>query len=82
MIRVTQERLNAVVAEIVTHVRRIMRCESGIIPLHVPVIGGKAAQYVNDAEDGSEQTIFAEVVGVLKPGVDDDVLHDIVQLYR
>ena len=48
MASITRERLNSVVSDIVTHVRRIMDCESGIIPLHVPVIGGTAGQYVNE----------------------------------
>ena len=34
------------------------------------------------ALDGSDQTVFAEMDRILVPGVDDDVLHDIVQLYR
>jgi len=33
----------------------------------------------NEDEDGS---IFVEIVDVVKPGVDDEVVHDIVQLYR
>ena len=48
----------------------------------VPVVAFAKMFLSHPAEDGSEQTIYAEVVGVLQPGVDDDILHDIVQLYR
>ncbi len=48
----------------------------------VPVVAFAKMFLSHPAEDGSEQTIYAEVVGVLQPGIDDEILHDIVQLYR
>ncbi len=48
----------------------------------VPVTAFAKMFLTHAAEDGAEQTIYAEVVGVLQPGVDDDVLHDIIHLYR
>ena len=29
-----------------------------------------------------EAQIYMEMIGVLQPGIDDEILHDIVQLYR
>jgi Flp pilus assembly protein TadG len=37
---------------------------------------------VRPVEDPEVGGLYVEVIGVLQPGVDDDVLHDIVQLYR
>ena len=38
----------AIVAEIVASTRKIMRSDDGNIPLHIPVLGGNAAGYVNE----------------------------------
>jgi Flp pilus assembly protein TadG len=47
----------------------------------VPVVAFAKMFLSHAAEDGSDQTIYAEMVGTLQPGIDDE-LHDIVQLYR
>jgi hypothetical protein len=47
----------------------------------VPVVAFAKMFLSHAAEGGSDQTIYAEMVGTLQPGVDDG-LHDIVQLYR
>jgi hypothetical protein len=46
-----------------------------------PVVAFAKMFLSHAAEGGSDQTIYAEMVGTLLPGVDDG-LHDIVQLYR
>jgi hypothetical protein len=48
---------------------------------NVPVVAFAKLFRSHAAEDGSDQTIYAEMVGTLQPGVDDE-LHDIVQLFR
>ncbi|MCZ6447948.1 MAG: hypothetical protein O6831_06870, partial [Alphaproteobacteria bacterium] len=49
---------------------------------NVPVVAFAKMFLTHAAESGSEQTIYAEMIGVLQPGIDDEILHDIIQLYR
>ncbi len=49
---------------------------------NVPVVAFAKMFLTHAAEGGSDQTIYAEMVGVLQPGIDDEILHDIIQLYR
>ena len=37
---------------------------------------------VKPVDDPNVGGIYAEIIGTLQPGIDTDVLHDIVQLYR
>jgi Flp pilus assembly protein TadG len=37
---------------------------------------------VQSVDDPSSHGVYGEMIGALQPGVDDDILHDIVQLYR
>lgn len=48
----------------------------------VPVLVYAKMFLTHPAESGSDQEIYAEIMGVLDPGADGSVLHDIVQLYR
>jgi len=48
----------------------------------VPVVAFAKMFLTHASEGGSDQTIYAEMVGILQPGIDDEILHDIVQLYR
>ncbi len=48
----------------------------------VPVVAFAKMFLTHAAESGSEQTVYAEMIGVLQPGIDDEILHDIIQLYR
>lgn len=48
----------------------------------VPVLAFAKMFLTHPAEGGSDQTLFAEVIGVLEVENDGLVLHDIVQLYR
>jgi hypothetical protein len=50
--------------------------------IDIPVVAFAKMFLSHPAEGGSDQTIYAEMIGVLQPGIDDEVLHDIVQLYR
>ncbi len=50
--------------------------------IDVPVVAFAKMFLTHVAEGGSNQVIYAEMVGVLQPGIDDEILHDIVQLYR
>ena len=47
----------------------------------VPVVAFAKMFLTHAAESGTKQTIYAEVIGALQPGVDSE-LHDIIQLYR
>ena len=49
---------------------------------NVPVVAFAKMFLTHAATGGSDQTIYAEMVGVLQPGIDDVILHDIIQLYR
>jgi len=49
---------------------------------NVPVLAYAKMFITHPAEGGSDQTIYAEIIGVLEPNQDQGVLHDIVQLYR
>lgn len=49
---------------------------------HVPVLAYAKMFLTHPAEDGSDQEIYAEIIGVLEPSTDGSILHDIVQLYR
>ena len=48
----------------------------------VPVLAWAKMFLTHAAEGNSEQTLYAEIVGILEPGADGSVLHDIVQLNR
>jgi len=49
---------------------------------NVPVVAFAKMFLSHPAEDEDDKAIYAEMVGVLKPGVDNEILHDIIQLYR
>ncbi len=50
--------------------------------IDVPVVAFAKMFLTHASEGGSDQTIYAEMVGVLQPGIDDEILHPILQLYR